>query len=558
MKQYAYGFDFGTDSCRLSCVELKTGEVIGEISESYPHGVISETLDGGRVRLSPDTCLQEADDYIEVLCRLSRRMLKTTGLDPEQIACIGSDFTNCTVVPMAADGRALCQIPELRDNPHAYVKLWKHHAAEYCAADIEAYALEHWPRIRDYGRNVSSEWLFPKVLQVLREDEELYRLTDTYIEACDWIVMQMTGNLIRGSACLGLNAFYNEDEGGYPDREFFTAIDPRFGDVVEDKMRGEVRRVGERAGTLLPEMARRMGLHPGAVVAVGHGDSEVATCGAGVADEGTMLFVMGTSTCQQMMYRSKSAFDGLCAVVKDGMIPGMYSYESGQPAVGDIFRWFAENCVSEELIKESAERGISMLRLLDEKAQALAPGECGIMCLDWLNGNRSVLMDYSLSGLSVGMTLESKPWEIYRAYIEATAYGCRRIVESYAEAGVPVKRFVASGGLPHKSPCVAQVYSDILGSELHVPDVSNMSSLGSAVCAAVALGSKNGGYDSFADAVGAMVNREERVYTPDPERAAVYNELYEVYGELYDYFGKASDVMKRLRSIKERAGGARR
>lgn len=550
MEKYAFGYDFGTDSCRLVCVNIESGEIVSEEELRYPHGVITGYLPDTTIRLGTDTCLQDPADYVDVLVSLSQITLERTGIAPEKILCIGTDFTNCTVVPMQSNGRAMCENPIYRDNPHAWVKLWKHHAAEYCAEEIEKYALERWPRIVDYGNTVSSEWLFPKVLQILREDEEIYKLTDTYIEACDWIVFQMTGKLVRNSACLGVNAFYNEEEGGFPDRTFFRDIDSRMEYIIEEKIKGEIKPVGSAAGTLLPEMAQKMGLSEKTIVAVGHGDSEVAACGAGVVEDGSMLIVMGTSTCQQMMHKRKKAFKGLCAVVKDGMIPGMYAYESGQSAVGDIFKWFSQNAVSKELLEEANRRNLDMLKLLDEKAEKLNVGENGIVCLDWLNGNRSILMNYSLTGLSMGMTLETKPWEIYRGYVEATAFGCRMIIDSYRDAGISVRKIIATGGLTQKSKFVAQVYADILGVDVHVPQMRNMSAVGSAVCAAVALGKEQGGYENFASATSAMIHTDEIVYCADLKRHEIYNELYTIYCELYSYFGGKTDLMMRLKKIR--------
>ncbi len=550
--KYVFGYDFGTQSCRLVAVSIPGGEIAGQAEMEYPSGVISQTLPGTDVKLGDNWYLQDPRDYILALTTLSNDVLNKTKINPEDVLAIGTAFTNCTMMPIDEEGNVLCMSDKYKNNPHSWVKLWKHHGAESYAKEMEGYARANLPRLKYYGNSVSSEWLFPKILQIAREDRELYDAAHTFIEAADWIVYKMCGSLVRNTATLGVNAFYDADEGGYPPKEFFAGIDSAFENVVEEKLKGKIKRVGESAGTLTGEMAGLMGLTPGTIVSVGHGDSEVAACGAGVVTEGSMIIVLGTSTCHQMMYHEKKAFDGVCAIVKDGMVPGLYAYESGQPATGDIFEWYAGNLTPEEYKAEARENGIPLLKLMDQKADRLKAGASGLVALDWFNGNRSILMNYNLKGLIMGLTLKSKPEEIYRALIEATAFGTRVILDSYTANNVEVREVVAAGGLPRKSPFVSQLYADVLGREIRVPLVSNMTALGAAVCASVAAGSKSGGFDSFYEAVQRMVPKKKILYKPNIDNVKVYNRLYNVYKTLHDYLGHTdSSPMRELWNIQQ-------
>lgn len=551
-RKYVYGYDFGTQSCRLVMVSVPDGEIIAQEEMEYPSGVISRSLPDTNIILKHEWYLQDPRDYIYVLTTLSKKILEKTNINPKDILAIGTAFTNCTMMPLDKEGNVLCMLDKHKNNPHSWVKLWKHHGAEAYAKEIEIYAKEHFPRLKNYGNNVSSEWLFPKILQIARENKELYDATDTFIEAADWIVYKLCGNLIRSSATLGVNAFYDADEGGYPPMEFFGGIDKVIENVVEEKLKGQVKNVGECVGTLTDEMAKALGLTTNTIVSVGHGDSEVAACGTGIAAAGSMIMVMGTSTCHQMMNHNKVAFDGVCAIVKDGMVPGMYAYESGQPAVGDIFEWYAGNLAPEEYKLEAEAKGMPLLKLMDQKAAKLKVGASGLVALDWFNGNRSILMDYNLTGLIMGLTLQSKPEEIYKALVEATAFGTKVILDTYTENHVEVKEVIAAGGLPRKSPFVVQLYADVLNREIKVPLVNNITSLGAAVCASVAVGSKNGGFDNFDEATQKLIPKEAIIYKPNDDNVKAYSKLFGVYKNLHDYFGVTqNNPMKELRSIQQ-------
>jgi L-ribulokinase len=549
-RNYVFGFDFGTLSCRLVALELKSGDVAGSLEFEYPHGVISKTLPGTDISLLPEWCLQHPADWLDACTTLSRKMLEKTGIDGHEVKSIGIDFTSCTLVPVMADGSVLCMKEQYKNRPHAWPKLWKHHAAQEYAEVMETWAKQHTTWIKDYfGNNVSSEWAFPKILQIVKEDYGCYIATDLYMEAVDWLPFVLSGNITRCTATLGVNAFWVKGK-GYPEAIFFRAMDPRFADVVAEKMKGQEVLVGQAVGTLKPEMAVLMGLTPETVICSGHSDGAVAGCGAGATESGDMLLVMGTSTCHQMIYKDYHAFDGVCAIAGDGMVPGYYGYESGQPASGDIFQWYVENCLVKEYAEEAAGRGISSLRLMDEKAAMLKPGESGLLALDWLNGNRSILANYNLSGLIVGLTLATKPEEIYRALVESNLFGSRKIIENYRKNGITINRIFAVGSLATKSPFVMQLLADILGDDIIVPEVENVPAMGSAICAAAALSVEEGGFATVQEAATALIPKNCLVYKPKIENHRTYDELFSYYNKLHDYFGPDDSFMKGLKKIR--------
>lgn len=550
MGSYVFGFDYGTLSCRGIALDLKTGQVVATAEEKYAHGVINEKLCHTDVCLPKDWSLQDPQDWMQCICKISKTMLQEGNIKPEEVKSIGTDFTNCTLLPIKKDGTPLCFIQKFRDKPNAWPKLWKHHGAQKYAEEIEAYAKEHTTWLKDYfGDSVSSEWVFPKMLQVLREDPEIYNEADYFMEAVDYIVMVLTGKVTRCSATLGVNCFWIKDK-GYPDKEFLKAIDPRLENVVETKLAGEILTVGDIAGYLTSEMADKMGLTTDVVVAAGHGDSAVAGCGAGVTENGSMTIVMGTSTCHQMMYKEYHSFDGLCSIAADGMVPGLYGYESGQPATGDIFQWFADTSVPERYYKEAEKEKKTILQYLGELAERIEPGTTGLVALDWFNGNRSILSNYNLSGLIIGLTLSTKTEEIYRTLVEANIFGSKRILDNYEENGIPISNIYAVGGIAKKSPWIMQMCADIFGRQVIVPFVDNVPAHGAAVCGAVALGNtdKENGFATFKEAVDILIPKDRQIYSPDKEKTNAYANVYRAYKKLYDMFGKDDSFMKSLRA----------
>lgn len=540
-EHYACGYDFGTLSCRITVCDLQNGETVFEASADYPHGVITGQL--GNALLPDNWALQNPEDYREVMISLTTMALQK--IPAEKIVAIGTDFTNCTVVALSKEGKPLCEMPQFRNCPHAWVKLWKHHAAQSYAERIEAVLREkEIPWFERYGQTVSSEWLFPKLLQIYEEAPELYQATDVFLEAADYIPYWLTGNLTRNSATLGLNAFY---VGEFPSPELLDSFSDGFRSVLP-KLSGSVKPVGSRAGTLTKAAAIALGLSENVVVSVGHGDSEIVAIGMGMTDPESMLMVMGTSTCYQLNHSTAEPCKG-CTITRDGMLPGLYSYESGQPAVGDSFAWFANHMIPAEYYKAAAQQKIPILSYMDQCCCNVNPGESGLMCLDWLNGNRSVLMDFRLSGVIAGLTLETKPEYVYRSLIEGTAFGARRILQEYEQAGIPVEKVFATGGLARKSSVTMQIYADVLNRPLYVTSIPNASTLGAAVCAGVAMEQETGTLEGFRDVCSRMVHYDVKTYTPNPSSVAVYNRLYQIFIEMHDFFGAQSHICATLKEI---------
>ena len=556
MASYVIGVDFGTESGRAVVIDAADGHELGSSVYAYSNGVIDETLPApdDDVRLAPEWALQDPEDYLRTLQRAIPAAIEVAGVDAADVIGVGIDFTACTMMPTRTDGTPLATLPEFRRNPHAWVKLWKHHAAQPEADLINATARERgedWlPR---YGGKISSEWFYSKALQILDESPEVYQTADRLIEAADWVIWRLTGRETRNSCTAGYKAIWSKAE-GFPSKEYFAALDPRLADIVDDKMGHEVASIGEKAGELTEEAAAWTGLRPGTAVAVANVDAHVSVPAATVTEPGRMVMVMGTSTCHLLLGEKTANVEGMCGVVEDGILPGLFGYEAGQSGVGDIFAWFVDNLVPAEYFERAERDGLDVHQVLEREAAKLSPGQSGVIALDWVNGNRSVLVDVELSGLILGATMATKAPEVYRALIEATAFGTRMIIESFEESGVPVRDIVTCGGLPDKNKLLMQIYADITRRELSIAASSQTPALGSAMWAAVSAGAANGGYDSIEDATAAMATLRDEHYVPDPAAATVYDELYAEYKLLHDYFGRGTnDIMKRLRAIRDRA-----
>ena len=550
-RKYAVGVDFGTESGRAVLVEVGSGKEVAEVVYKYKHGVIDETLPGSKVRLEPDWALQDPKDYMRVFKRAIPAVLKESGVDPDDVIGVGVDFTACTMLPVTADVTPLSSLPEFADNPHAWVKLWKHHAAQPEADKINATARamgEPW--LDRYGGKISSEWFFSKTLQILDEAPDIYSAADRLLEATDWVVWQLTGEEKRNTCTAGYKALWSKAE-GFPKDEYFAALDPRLARVIDEKLSRTLYNLGERAGDLTPEAARWTGLRPGTAVAVANVDAHVAVPASAVTEPGRMVMIMGTSICHMLLGKEIHNVEGMCGVVEDGIIPGMFGYEAGQSGVGDIFAWFVDNAVPPEYHKAAKKRKVDLHKYLELEAARLAPGESGLLALDWWNGNRSVLVDVDLTGMLLGATLATKAPDIYRALIEATAFGTRTIVEAFDGHGVPVNELVACGGLPEKNPLLMQIYADVTGREIKVAASKQTPALGAAMFGAVAAGSAAGGYDNIFDATAKMARLKKQSYKPRPAAQKVYNELYGEYCTLHDYFGRGTnEVMKRLKKMR--------
>lgn len=506
------------------------------------------------IELGYEWALQHPNDYLEVLKQSVPAVVKQSGIHPDDIIGLGIDFTACTMLPIDENGQPLSFNPKWTNNPHSWVKLWKHHAAQDEANKINEIAEERGEKfLPRYGGKISSEWMMAKAWQILDEAPEIYEEADQFVEAADWVVSQMTSNLVRNSCTAGYKAIWHKQE-GYPSNEFFKALDPGLENLAETKLRGEVAPLGTKAGELTEELAAVMGLNAGTAVAVGNVDAHAAVPGVGVVTPGKLVMAMGTSICHMLLGEEEKQVEGMCGVVEDGIIPGLYGYEAGQSAVGDIFAWYVDNAVPAYVEKAAAAEGINVHQWLEAKASEYKPGESGVLALDWWNGNRSVLVDTELSGLLIGATLQTKPEEIYRALLEATAFGTRKIVDTFHENGVPVDELYACGGLPQKNKLLMQIYADVTNRSIKIADSKQTPALGAAMFGAVAAGAEKGGYDNIIDAAEKMARVKDETIEPIPANVEVYEKLYQEYTKLHDYFGRgANDVMKRLKAIRTQA-----
>jgi L-ribulokinase len=553
MARYALGLDFGTESARALLVDIADGHEAGTAAAMYPDGVIDERLPGSGVTLGADWALQNARDYLSVLDALLPRVLREANAAPGDVVGIGVDFTSCTVVPTCADGTPLSELPEYGAEPHAWVKLWKHHAAQPEAERINQLAAERNEAfLARYGGRTSSEWLLAKAWQILDEAPHVYAAAERLIEAGDWLVWQLTGRERRSACQAGYKGLWSA-EGGYPSREFLRALDPRLENLVAEKLSTEIHPAGTRAGGLTAAMAARLGLAPGTPVGVATIDAHAAVPAATIVEPGRMLLILGTSACHLMLGQEGAVFPGIAGVVKDGILPGYYGYEAGQPATGDILAWFVQRAVPGSVQAEASNRGVGVHELLEERAAAMSAGQSGLLALDWWNGNRSVLMDADLSGLVVGLTLDTRPEELYRALIEASAFGTREILENFERHDHRIRELVCCGGIAEKNATLMQIYADVTGRTLRVARSGQASALGAAMLGAAAAGSTGGGYDTIAAAAACMGGVRDQVYVPTASEIGTYNQLFVLWRRLHEAFGReGSDLMRRLRRLRGR------
>jgi L-ribulokinase len=549
--KYVIGVDFGTLSGRAVLVRVSDGVAVAGAVSEYSHGVIDEKLPDSNVPLGVDWALQDPDDYLRVFWEAIPAALLLSGVKAEDVIGLGIDFTACTMLPALADGTPLCRLPQWRANPHAWVKLWKHHAAQPEADKINATARamgEPW--LARYGGKISSEWFFSKALQILDEAPEVYAAAGRLIEGADWVVWQLTGRETRNTCTAGYKAIWSKRE-GFPSNAFFAALDPRFEHVVDDKMSRSMTPIGDRAGTLTPEAARMTGLRAGMPVAVANVDAHVAVPACGVTKPGSLVSIMGTSTCDMLLSTREAMIEGMCGYTEDGIIAGYLGYEAGQSCVGDGFAWFVENGVPPQYFEEAKATDRSIHQVLEAHAAKLKPGESGLLALDWWNGNRSILVDADLSAVIVGMTLATTAPEIYRAWLEATAFGRRVIIESFVKGGLEVNEIIACGGLPEKNKLLMQIYADVTGLPIKVAASNQASALGSAMFGALAAGKAAGGYDTIDEAAAHMAHLKDEMFTPNPQNKSAYDALFAEYVRLHDYFGRdAHSTIKHLRQLR--------
>lgn len=549
-QKYAIGIDFGTESGRVVLVSVNSGEEIATDVTPYRHGVLEKRLPTGET-LGTDWSLQHPMDYLEVVQHSVRAVLEKSAICADHIIGLGIDFTSCTMLPVDEYLQPLMMNPLLGNNPHSWVKLWKHHAAYEEARELNRIAIERKEKfLPRYGGSVSPEWMVPKIWQVLKEAPEIYERADRFMEAADWVVMQLTGKDVRSSCTVGYKSLWHDEE-GYPDQEFFASLDPRLSNIVETKLRGEIIPMGGCAGGLTSEMAQATGLSEGLPVAVGMIDAHVSMPAMGVTEPGKMVMVMGTSICHLLVDDQERQLPGICGVVRDGIIPGSYGYEAGQPAGGDLINWFINHLLPKEVVQKAEEENKTIYQWLEAKSKKISPGKTGLLALDWWNGNRSPLNDTDLTGMIIGMTLQTKPEEIYRALLEAIAFGTRRIMDTFGNGGLFVNELYACGGLSIHSPLLMQIVADVTNKPVKISSTRHTSALGAAMFGALAAGPEQSGYHSIAQAAQQMSQGYATVIHPIPKHVTIYEELYAEYTRLFQYFGQEeNNVMKRLRKLK--------
>lgn len=555
MKKYSLGIDYGTNSCRSLLIDLDNGAEVGSTVFNYPSGETGILLDPK----DPNVARQNPQDYLDGLEHVTRGALeqakaKVAGFDPAQVIGIGIDTTGSTPIPVNQDGTPLGLLPEFKNNLNAMVWLWKDHTSHSEAEEITKLGHEMRPHIiAKCGGIYSSEWFWSKILRLSRVDAQVFDAAFSFVEHCDWIPAVLSGNtdpltLKRSVCAAGHKAIFSAEWGGLPDKEFLGMLDPKLADL-RDRLYSDAHTADTKAGVLCADWAQRIGLKEGTAICVGAFDAHAGAVGAGIK-EGTLVKILGTSTCDLMVTpTSKPLADipGVCGIVSGSVLPGFYGIEAGQSAVGDIFLWFVNHLVPDSYGKTVGEKFVKMEKAMEEQK----PGATGLLALDWNNGNRTVLVDARLTGLLLGHTLHTEAHEIYRAYIESTAFGALTIIKRVEEYGVKVEEVITTGGVSIKNATLMQIYADIIGKPMKISQSEQTCALGAAIFGAVAAGA--GTWQELQSKLTAI---REKVYHPRPENVAVYRELYALYRTLHDAFGTAQwsgqlhHVMKQLLDIR--------
>ncbi len=542
MKKYLIGLDFGTLSVRALIMDAQTGEEIATAEYVYPHAVMDRTLPDGAT-LPARFALQHPQDYLDGMKRTVGEVLTQADVSPDAVVGLCIDFTSCTVVAMNEAGVPLCMLDEFKNDPHAYVKLWKHHGALAYAEEINRLAAargEEW--LATYGGAISCEWLLPKLLETLRESPRVFDAAARFADAGDWLSFLLTGQHTMSAGYAGLKTLWSADR-GFPSNDFFRAVDPRLDGLIGGRICDAVYPAGACVGKLTKEGAELIGLAEGTPLAAPLVDGGAPMAALSVTGLGELALVVGTSNVDHVLGEYPIDIPGICGYVKGAIVPELYVFEAGQAGAGDMFSWFVHNCIPRAYEEAAAECGMSIHAYLRERASKLAPGESRLIALDWFNGNRSILKDDALSGMILGLTIHTRPEEIYRALIEATAFGTRMIIENFEAHGIPVERICAAGGIARKDPMMMQIYADVCGKEIRIVDSVQAAARGSAIYAAVAAGL----FESVAAAAAHYALPEKEHYSPISAHKDAYDRLYQEYKTLHDYFGRGgNDVMKRI------------
>ncbi|MCH2059679.1 MAG: ribulokinase [Verrucomicrobiales bacterium] len=556
MPQYAIGLDFGTNSCRSLLVDISDGNEVGTVVFDYPSGELGILTDPK----DPNVARQNPQDYLEGLEIIIRGALEQAsqtipGFKADEVIGIGVDTTGSTPIPVDQSGAPLALDPRFRDNLDANVWLWKDHTSHAEAAEITELAKNIRPEyLAKCGGIYSSEWWWAKILHLKRTAPDVFEAAHSFVEHCDYIPAVLSGStdpttLMRGVCAAGHKAMYSDSWDGLPDKEFLSALDPSMAQL-RDRLYDKAYSAGDKAGELCEEWAEKTGLAVGTSISVGAFDCHMGAVACGVK-EGTLTKILGTSTCDITVSSAEKELadiPGLCGIVNGSVLPGHYGIEAGQSAVGDIFLWLVHHLVPESYGNTPEEKFTNM-----EKAMAdSAPGSSGLLALDWNNGNRTILVDTRLSGILLGQTLHTEAHEIYRAYIEATAFGALTIIRRMEEYGISINEVITTGGLAVKNATLMQIYADILGRPLKVASSDQTCALGAAL-----FGASSSGVASLEKLQGNCAKVRDITYKPVPENQGTYERLYSLYLDLHDSFGTVTwegqldHVMKELINIRE-------
>ena len=553
--KYTIGLDFGSLSARGILADVRDGSILAEASCEYAHGVL-DTFLPDETKLEENMCLQDIDDFTGALESIIVELVSKGGISSDRIVGIGIDTTASTILPVDENFIPLCKKSAFSSRPHAWMKMWKHHAsAEQAERLTEVCRESNKTYLERYGGKISPECLTAKVTEVFEKDREVYEEAAAFIEVADYLTSLLAGKPVFSASIACAKAMYTMGK-GYPDDAFFTAFNKELKNLPEKLMEHYPNRTlvfpGEKAGELSSEMAEKLGLRPGIAISAGQMDAYSPMLALGIAREAAMMMIVGTSTGIMLLSSEPKNVEGITACLPDTYYKGFWGYASGQASVGDGFGWFAKNCVPESYAVLAREKRMDLQRLLTEKASTLEPGESGVIALDWINGNKSRLANSRLSGMFLGINLTTKPEHLYRALLEATAFGARKIKEAYDEAGVPVTEIYVCGGIPGKNPLMMQIYADVLGLPIKVSRCTQAPALGSAVYAAAAAGAETGYRDVF-EAVENMYDRVYICYTPDEKHREAYEKLYGEYVLLHDYFGRGGNsIMERLYGMRKK------
>lgn len=539
--KYSIGIDFGTSSGRVMIIDVHTGSIIGMSVVQYRNGTMEKSL--GNRSLPSDFALQDADDYMEVIEKGVPEAIQHAGIDSQQIIGLGVDFTSSTMVITDENLIPLSRQEKYKENPHAYVKLWKHHGAIEEANAMNGIAAQEEDWLSHYGYNVSSEWMIPKVLELKNKAPELLQEPTFLMEAGDWIVSTLINKNVRSNCARGFKSFWNEKDGFATD--FLTAIDEDLPQIVEDKLDGKLVKIGEQAGRLTDKWSEALHLPAGLPIATAIIDAHSALLGIGATQRNQFTMVMGTSTCHLMLNEEQKKVRGISGSVKDAIIPGLFAYEAGQSAVGDLFEYVVKQA-PKEYVEAADAKNMSIFDLVEQEASKQEVGDSGLVVLDWHNGNRSPLSDSELSGVMIGQTLHTKFEDIYRAHLEATAYGTRVIMNAYEQSGMQVEEVFACGGLPQKNALLMQIYADVLNKPVLISASDYASGIGAGILGAVA----GGAHESIDEAVEQMKQPLQRVVEPIPANVEKYDKLFEIYKTMHNYFGiENKQVMEQLKTV---------